>query len=44
MQYQKPEIVLVGHATKLILGIKVNKLEPRLPLRPLNVIDSELDD
>lgn len=43
MQYQKPEIVLLGQATELILGHKTNHLLDGHGFGiPIN--DSELDD
>lgn len=44
MKYQKPEIVPLGQATELILGLKVIHLEPRFPLVQNGAADSELDD
>ena len=44
MPYQKPEIVQLGQAADLILGVKVKFLENFFPGNPRVSLDSELDD
>lgn len=44
MPYQKPEIVPLGQATKLILGAKACLIETFEPETPRDCCDSELDD
>ncbi len=44
MRYQKPEIVPLGSAEKLILGSKQGPSEGLMIFIPRNFLDSELDD
>jgi len=45
MQYQKPEVALIGPAAELILGNKSNHLLERTnPTLVFGIPDSELDD
>jgi hypothetical protein len=44
MPYQKPEIVLLGQSTELILGGKIAGFETSAPFIRRNGLDSELDD
>lgn len=44
MQYAKPEVVALGHATELILGTKASLIESFFPERPHSSADCELDD
>jgi hypothetical protein len=43
MRYQKPEIVPLGSAEELILGVKIGTSELHIFI-PRPVLDSELDD
>lgn len=44
MQYQRPEVVLLGQARELILGRKAAGIEAVHNINPFHVLDSELDD
>ena len=44
MRYQKPEIVLLGSAEELILGLKQGASDGQQIFLPRFVLDSELDD
>lgn len=44
MRYQKPEIVSLGPAEKLILGLKQAATDGQMIFMPRFFMDSELDD
>lgn len=44
MQYQKPEVVLLGSAEEVILGHKAGPSEGFMVFVPRTILDSELDD
>lgn len=44
MRYQKPEVVPLGSAEELILGVKQLSSEGQMIFQPRFFLDSELDD